>query len=77
MAFVLVLHYSFWYSTKKAMLSPLTLYFCSTTCLSSLNKIDDKTYVVLKGNEVQFQDLEVLELSSYCRVIQGEFKFSA
>lgn len=59
------------------MLSPLILYFCSTNCLSSLNKIDDKTYVVLKGNEVQFQDTEVLELSSYFKLIEGEFKFTA
>lgn len=45
--------------------------------LSSLNKIDDKTYIAFKGNKVQFQDTEVLELSSYFRLIEGEIQFIA
>lgn len=42
--------------------------------LSSLNKIDDKTYIAFKGNNVQFQDTEVLELSSYLRLTEGEIE---
>lgn len=40
--------------------------------LSSLNKINYKTYIAFKGNKVQFQDTEVLEQSSYFRLIEGE-----
>lgn len=45
--------------------------------LSSLNKIDDKTYIAFKGIKVQFQDTEVLELCSYFRLIKGEIQFIA
>lgn len=45
--------------------------------LSSLNKTDDKIYIAFKGNNVQFQDTEVLELSSYFRLIEGAIQFIA
>lgn len=71
----LLCHYFFLSLQHCWGLSQLMCFLYKT--LSSLNKNDKKTYIAFKGSKVQFPDTEVLKLSSYFRLIEGEVWFIA